>query len=77
MITRFCSPMTTGTTESVAQFADEPRLVLNCKLKTKALVGHVNKTKGPKGTIVNCGSGTMVSLKTVPQPFVPPWEVVP
>ena len=67
MITTFSPPMTTGGEELVVQTADEPRFVMDCKVKPAALVGQVKITLAAEGLTVSCGSAIgNVRLNTVP-----------
>ena len=64
LVTTFWSLMMTGVGRFVLQAADEPRLVVDCKVNPVALVGHVRITLRPEGIKVRCGGRT--KLKTVP-----------
>ena len=48
----------------VAQTADEPRFVVDCRVKPVALAGHVKITLAPEGIIVRC-TGEALTPKTV------------
>ena len=62
----------------VVQTADEPRFVVDCKVKPAALVGHVKITLAAEGLTVSCGSAIgNVRLNTVPRPELPPPAAVP
>ena len=71
----FCPLTTTGAGELVAQTADEPRLVVDCRVKPVALVGHVKTTLGPEGIIVRC-TGEALTPKTVSKHTCPWIEMV-
>ena len=75
LVTAFCPLTTTGPGEKVVQTAEEPRLVVDCKVNPVALVGHVKITFGSEAIIVSCGG--MKRLKTVPLPELPPRFVAP
>ena len=60
----FCPLNTTGAGELVVQTADEPRFVVDCRVKPVALVGHVKITLAPEGIIVR-RTGEALTPKTV------------
>ena len=64
LVTVFCPLTTTGAGELVVQTADEPRLVVDCRVKPVALVGHVKMTLAPQGINVR-GTGEALTPKTV------------
>ena len=79
LVTVFCPLTTIGGEELVLQTAEEPRLVVDCKVNPMVLVGHVKITYGPEGTMVSCGrvTGLGERLNTVPPPQTPPSAAVP
>ena len=70
LVTTFSPPTTTGAGELVCQTADESRLVVDSKVKSIVLVGHVKIKFVPETQIVNCGANER--LYTVPVPNRPP-----
>ena len=75
MVTVYCPLTTTGAGELLVHTADEPRFVVDCKVKPVALVGHVKITFPAEGTKASCGDNER--LKTTPKPKSPPNSVVP
>ena len=69
-VTTFCSLTMAGSGETVTQDTGERRLVVDCKEKPVAFVGHVKITFIPTGVIVS--SGWMNRLNTVPLAEFPP-----
>jgi len=58
LVTVFWPAVTTGAGELVLQTADEPRLVVDCKVNPAALVGQVKTIPlggTPESKIVSCG----------------------
>ena len=76
----FCPLTTTGAGALVVQkTADEPRLVVDCKVNPVASVGHVKMVFSPEGIKVSCGGLFDLNerLNAVPVPKLPPIVVVP
>jgi len=65
-----------GGGETVVQTVVGTRFGVDCKVNSKALVGHVIIALVPERMIVSCGVGNE-RLNTMPLPLVPPPDVVP
>ena len=67
LVTVFNPFIRTGCVVAAVQNADGPRLVVDCKVKLVALVGHVNLRLGPIAAMFNCGgaAGPKERLNTV------------
>ena len=69
--------MTSGARRLVVQVADEPRFVVDCRVKPVKLVCQDRITFGPAWVIVRDGDGDNERLNTAPMPKAPPALVVP
>ena len=77
-VSMFWPLMTIGPGETVAQLGGERRFVVDCNMKSVALVVHDRITFVPDGVMVSCGLVTGNSmLKIVPLPPLPPATATP
>src|SRR5438128_1051451 len=73
LVTAFCPLTSTGAGETVVQIVGETRFVVDCKVNSTALVGHVKITFASERITASCGGVTGNEMpNTVPAPELPP-----